>query len=320
MKTEKTHKKRKQAEIYVTDLFCEQRGVDASGLSTGLKHVLAAAHLPFILFCESCDSPQIRGNSNPLYHLLITMTHRSFESVNSCLGLVAQGQLQGAEVVARSVVEHSITTLYVLQDDTANRLLQYFHAYIDQERKQNRNWAKALKGSPEQEIEDNRRRIENKNNVLHDYEIYLQHFSSSMGLNYPPKNYWPAHLDQIFRALEKELEYRTVYAALCSQSHHDAEDLLNRFIVDNVDDIEYESLSMRVRSEKHTFSLLMIVTAIQYFVQKMLHIGEYFSLNPVVEESNYSEKLLMKEAAHISQCLDEGTFPKEWKGRLMDGI
>ena len=72
-------------------------------------------------------------------------------------------------------------------------------------------------------------RIDRKNEALDAYEKIIDELNSHFGIHMTNVNAWPTLVDRL-SALDRRLEYRTVYAAMCSQAHHDAEDILNNFI------------------------------------------------------------------------------------------
>jgi hypothetical protein len=65
-----------------------------------------------------------------------------------------------------------------------------------------------------------------------------------------------------FRAVGEQIHYRTVYAALCSQTHNDAEDLLNNFAVHLTSD---EALHQSLAKETESFSWLLTAVAVDDF-------------------------------------------------------
>src|SRR5581483_9508187 len=123
--------------------FCSRRGLSADAVSPGLRTAIAAVSIPFQLYVESLDTTGIAESEDPLHGLLATLIYRTYTCANGSLALVAVGQLQEGEIVARTVVESSITGQYILQDDTKSRVLRFLHSYVAKERLQNRRWQKA---------------------------------------------------------------------------------------------------------------------------------------------------------------------------------
>jgi hypothetical protein len=73
---------------------------------------------------------------------------------------------------------------------------------------------------------------------------------------------WPTIAGR-FKALRLEVDYRTIYAALCSQSHSDAEDLLNYFVFKSLGN---QDLLDKVALDTVNFSRLMLYFGVQYYL------------------------------------------------------
>ena len=308
-------KRESVAELILTD-FCSRRGIAVETLSSGLKTTIVAVSTPFQLYVESLDLVGISKSKNPVDGLLATLAYRAFTSVCGSLSLVATRQLQEGEVVARAVVESAVNALYILQEDAESRLLQFFFSYIDAERTQNQRWRRTLATHDSVEALEHGKRIEQKALALDEYERFLGSLAAHANIAQPSRA-WPK-IDRLFQAIGRELDYRTVYAALCSQSHHDAEDVLNRFFVDSFENTE--ELSKRMRREKHAFSLYMILSAARYFLDNMEALGRRYDLMPVQSESQRANSLVAAQIIETIHNVDAGTFPKDWQGKLIDGI
>ncbi len=74
---------------------------------------------------------------------------------------------------------------------------------------------------------------------------------------------WPSVFDR-FKHIGKELTYRTVYAALCSQSHNDAEDLLNALVAGTVDEGRHWDRQM---IEDEQFALYMVLLSLRSLIE-----------------------------------------------------
>jgi len=96
------------------------------------------------------------------------------------------------------------------------------------------------------------------------YETALRESLALAGVDFDAVDLkWPSIFDR-FKEIGNEVGYRTVYAALCSQAHNDAEDVLNRImsrVIGNVSGME-EAQWM----EQYNFSLYLLLTAIDYHI------------------------------------------------------
>ena len=123
----------KEAHEFILNLFCEQRGVSTATVSQGLADTICAATVPYLLMVECLDQ---LDDEDPVGGLLATLIGRTYETSAGCLVLIALGQLREAEILSRSVFESAVTIAYIVREDPAKRLAQFFRAYVD--RKKNR--------------------------------------------------------------------------------------------------------------------------------------------------------------------------------------
>lgn len=96
------------------------------------------------------------------------------------------------------------------------------------------------------------------------YENILRKSFSIIDIDYDAINSnWPSTFDR-FKKVNMEIEYRTLYSALCSQSHNDAEDSLNNLMARVV---QIEGIGKGVEAEKYIFSLEMVLRCIQLWIR-----------------------------------------------------
>ena len=166
---------------------------------------------------------------DPSWGLAYEALHRAYDlTVGSVLAHVASPV--AGEVAARGAVEASVNVQYCLTGKRAERFRAYFRSYLKAEAKQNERWRTALDGLPPEELADHLERIDSKDALLERLDKIVEESFASMGVPPQPSPNWPNVFER-FRSLGLELEYRTVYAALSSQAHNDAEDLLNTWAI-----------------------------------------------------------------------------------------
>lgn len=232
--------------------------------------------------------------------LLHAMNGRAMEQQAACIALYSHGYFAPAEALCRTVVEASINLYYCSLGNSCSLILSYFRSYIETERKQNKNWQASVNSSsyPEAAKHDHRRRIQSKEQVLSGYEEVLTEAFSQVGLNYATASKeWPSVFER-FKAINKEVAYRTVYAALCSQAHNDAEDLLNDFVhgvrqIDGAHEMQ--------AFENKNFSLYMVVTALAFLTESTLIYLAKYNLDAnepfqelLVEVWNFTERVTLR--------------------------
>jgi hypothetical protein len=216
--------------------------------------------------------------ADPAWGLLHSMFERVVEQEAACICLYSSGYFAPAEALCRTVVEGAVNLFYCSVHDSRSTVLTYFRAYIETERKQNRQWGASVESSPaaDQAKQLHRDKIQFKEEALSAYESVLRSSFGQMGVSYDEAaREWPSVFDR-FQKIGKEVAYRTVYAALCSQAHNDAEDLLNGF-VHRVTQIG-GALEAQA-SENRNFALYMVLTALTFLVEgSAMYLGK-FNLN-----------------------------------------
>jgi len=152
-------------------------------------------------------------------------------------------------------------------------------------------------------------RIKNKEEVLSQCQTFVEHFANQIGTDYPGSARWP-DLYQRMDALGRTLEYRTVYAALSSQAHHDAEDILNEFMAGSVPDDD--KFAARVQREKDAFSVYMFLFGAKCFLDGMAALGHRFGFQSVVQTSKQSLKTVTDAIYRAIHSLEHGLSPSDW--------
>jgi Family of unknown function (DUF5677) len=197
--------------------------------------------------------------------LLHRMYERATGHAAACLALLKRQRFAAAEALCRTLVESSVNLYYCSVGDSIGTILAYFKDHIEIERKQNRSWRSDVSSSAleEQEKLVHFAHIDHKAAVLDSYERALQMVFQQMGYQYSAASLWPSIFDR-FKAIGKEINYRTVYAALCSQAHSDPEDLLNDFM-QNLSAVPGAAEAQRAENEN--FSVFIFLTSLALLVE-----------------------------------------------------
>ena len=87
---------------------------------------------------------------------------------------------------------------------------------------------------------------------------------------------WPKTIADRFKLLGFETSYRTVYAAMSSQTHNDAEDLLNYFILVSSGNKE---LLERGGIDTVNFSRLLMYIGVHYYIETTHRYAKSFGLD-----------------------------------------
>lgn len=194
------------------------------------------------------------------------MYKRNYEYCCGVLGSFLIGQFPSSEALCRTAIEGAVNLHYVSLGDSMGKQISYFKNHLDTERKQNKNWRMSVQQAdyPQDTKDHHFDKINAKDEVLDCYESTLRESLSLADVDFDASNLkWPSIFDR-FKEIDNEVGYRTVYAALCSQAHNDAEDVLNRImsrVIANVD-----GLAEAQQIEQYNFSLYLLLIAIEYHV------------------------------------------------------
>ena len=297
-----------QAHEVILNLFCEQRGLSTATVSQGLADTICAATAPYLLMVECLDGLDAE---DPVGGLLVTLVRRTYETSAGCLVLIALGQLREAEILSRSVFESATRIAYIVRKDPAKRLAQFFRAYVGQEREQNRKWMNDIDDVPPDVQKDHRSRIDQKNLALDGYDRLIDGFLLHCGTSLEEGDRWPNLIDRLSE-IDRRLEYRTVYMAMSSQAHHDAEDILNNLLVNSLEDDD--GTAERLEQETDSFSIFLVLFGLRWFVEATRGVGAWARFPSVVSEAIVSEERINRELGLIASYLESGGFPRSWIG------
>ena len=222
--------------------------------------------------------------NEPSWGFARAMLDRIYAQAAASLALTVTGQPAPAEVLARATVEAAVSLLYVLAGNPLERLRDYFGSYIATERKQNQQWLHSISGLTDEERKPHLLGMQRKESALVHYQDFLTPLFRESGLALTGHEAWP-NLQERFKALGKESAYRTVYAAMSSQAHNDAEDLLNKFVAAVADETlgGKESEAGRVQ-EAMDFSRVLVYGGVQFYIEASVRHVETYSLLEAQDE------------------------------------
>lgn len=227
------------------------------------------------------------------------LLHRMYEKAAAhtaaCIVLLSNRHFASAEALCRTAIEASVNLCYCSPNDSVDRILTYFKSHIAEERRQNRLWSESIKARavPRAESDEYSRGIRQKEEALRNYERIITQTFAQIGHSYAlVSDKWPSTYDR-FRALNKEIEYRTIYTALCSQTHNDAEDLINEFVHGTS---QVPGAHEAQERENQNFARVMVLAALRFLVESA---AIYLAKYPI--DSNTAMLPLLKQAISISE-------------------
>jgi len=211
----------------------------------------------------------IRGDeltkTESLWALLLSMLDRTFEYLEGSIVAYVTGSTGASEVISRTVVESAVNLAYILVDEEGgNRLTRYFSQYFETELEEIERWLKLSEDMTGEAKSVHRSSALNKRVAINWLREHIDAALSQIGLptTEQTSSKWPT-VAKRFEALGLEVAYRTTYAALCSQTHSDAEDLLNYFVFKSIGN---QDLLNKAALETVNFSRLMLYFAVQYYL------------------------------------------------------
>lgn len=235
------------------------------------------------------------------------MYKRNYEYCCGVFGVFLIGQFPSCEALCRTAIEGSVNLHYVSLGDSMAKQIAYFKHHLATERKQNQTWKRSIEDSsyPEDAKAHHLQRISDKNNTLDHYEYGLKTSLALCNVDFDAvDSKWPSIFDR-FKEIDDEVGYRTVYAALCSQAHNDAEDILNKImarITANVSGMEEAQWV-----EQYNFSLYLALMALNYHAMASAMYIAKFGINAkeIIELKHGITDSIVKVVEHGPRLLSE---------------
>ncbi|MBJ7297315.1 MAG: hypothetical protein JHC73_13580 [Dolichospermum sp.] len=217
-----------------------------------------------------------------LWPLLRSMLDRTFEYVQGAIVAYVTGSPAASEVISRTAIESAINSMLIIRDDrNGSRFTEYLAHYFIKEKEEINKWLKAVKNIPDDDKLIHQTEAIQKEDTLIVLEKIINKALLEMGLPTTEKiTNKRINIKDKFDKLGLEIDYYTVYAALCSQTHSDAEDLLNYFVFTAFGDQE---LINKVAIETVNFSRLMMYFAVKYYIMASGYYAIRFDLKNALE-------------------------------------
>lgn len=235
------------------------------------------------------------------------MYTRNYEYCCGVFGVFLIGQLPSCEALCRTAIEGSVNLHYVSLGDSMTKQIAYFKHHLATERKQNQTWKRSIEDSsyPADAKAHHLHRILEKNSTLDHYEYGLKTSLSLCNVDFDAvDSKWPSIFDR-FKEIGEEVGYRTVYAALCSQAHNDAEDILNKImarVTANVCGMEEAQWV-----EQYNFSLYLALTALDYHaIASAMYIAKFgIDAKEIIELKRGITESIVKVVEHGPRLVSE---------------
>lgn len=302
-----------EAKEAILSIFCGNHNIDPKTLDSKIKIITAEVFAPFLLFCECLSTNQFKKRNNPFDGFLLNMLHRSSNSFASMISLIANGHLQDAEVISRTLTESTLTIQFILNGDAEDNLTHYLASYFEGQKWKNEKWQAVISGT---EGHPHEKLITQKNETELKTKEICKKFVEAAGKEWPEKPR-PMPIEKRYKELGKDIEYRTVYRAMCGQSHQNQEDLVNNLICSLT---ENDELDIKSKNEKHSFSIFICLWGSSYFLSAIESLGKHYKFNSVTQQSKSAHEILKKSHEEITEALKTCSFPGGWAKSVVDGI
>jgi hypothetical protein len=304
---------KKEARDQILRMFCENQNIQANSLLENLKTLISEAYAPFLLFVECLDFPDFKARNNPFDGFFINMLHRSTNVFGGMATLIASGHLQEAEALSRSLAESSLKIMHLCRGDVKNNVAQYLASYFTESLWKTKKWQEAVSNY---DIHPHNKLIQDKNDLEEQAKEVCRMFVEESGCKWPEKA--PSiSAEKLFKDLDKELEYRTVYRAMCGQPHQNPEDIVNGLLsaLSNNDDLEY-----RRREEKHCFSIFICLWGVRYYLESLAAVAKLFSFESVLVQATRATETIVGLQTSINNALKECKLSNGWVKNAVDGV
>ncbi|MGR3100718.1 DUF5677 domain-containing protein [Vibrio vulnificus] len=250
-----------------------------------------------------------RLSQEPPWRVMYDMYLRNYEYCSGAISLFLVGQPASCEALCRTAIEGAVNLEYISIGDAMGNEIAYFKHYLKEERKQNRAWHRSVKesASTQSDKDVHYKKIDLKNQSLDSYEEILKSSLALCDVDFDNcEADWP-NIFERFKSLGKEVEYRTLYMALCSQAHNDAEDIINKIMARVVGDVDGMSKAHFI--EQVLYSLFYTLSAVRYHIHATIMFLAKFEVQ-VTDLVSLREKTLedlgwIAENMHeiINECL-----------------
>jgi len=299
--------------------FCQRHNLaSASPLQPDLQVIalMAQGIESFSDALGSATSGNLIPVEEPAWALVRAMILRGFAHADAGFVCLATGSVGTAEVVSRAVLECALNVLFILQEDRAGRLYDYLAAYVKQERAELARWEEMLCRMPSTEASVHQEEIERKRQVVDQQELIAKEFAGGAGITRPAQP-WPK-IGERFRAVGSELDYRVLYAAMCSQAHNDAEDLFNTFVLGAMSHLNpgqvAREFELRQKAENAFFARLLMYRSVEYLFKCIQRYGEAYAVAAIAEIGSGCYRRMRDLAAGI--CQNEQSERERFRARM----
>ncbi len=226
------------------------------------------------------------ANGDPSWAMIMTMLDRVYEHTAGALVSFFTGTWASMEVIVRTTIEAAVTVLYVTRSDRHARLGQYLTQFFIASRK-----AISMSDSAVQmhALKD----LERRENIIRQVATL-----DGIPMDKPG---WPSRVEDRFKAVGMETEYRHIYAVLSGQVHSDADALVDYVVVRSLAQ-HSQNVEALVSRELLYWMRFYLYSGILYYALAANSYASALELADSISETHQIEQTI---AAHLQRLTDE---------------
>jgi hypothetical protein len=228
------------------------------------------------------------------------MTHRVFDHAEAGFLAIANGSVPSAEVISRALLEAALNLMYATNEDTDARIFDYLMAYVSQERREVQRWESLAKTMDSFEAGGHLSEISKKQAAINYSEEAANRYAQDAGVTRGPAP-WPK-LSERFSSLGDDVGYRVLYAAMCSQTHNDAEDLLNFVaLATSAQPPELTTaFEQRIARESLYFARFLLYRGTEYLFKAVFGFAKCYRLGDLMATADGNEQEMRRLAYELA--------------------
>jgi len=214
--------------------------------------------------------------------MLITQLARIDEYAESALTLMlTKNDFRSVEIISRTIIEASMNLRWIcLESNPMPAIIGYMTKTLSHLERDTREWKKSLQGAIDADLKSaHLKKISLK-------EAQIANYRNWMNNNLPDGEVkkFPKSKKKLFQILNDEIGYNTIYAALCSQSHNDGEDLMNNTLMMQYHEVFSQigvetDIPESLEEEKKNFASLMLLESFKYLLDAYHAVSKCLDLN-----------------------------------------
>jgi hypothetical protein len=281
--------------------YINNHSIDTKILDKDIEIAISSLVASNLFFSKVVEENSNHLSQTPIGGIAVAMMRRVYAYADSALLLFLSHQLPASGILSRTTCEAAINLMYILNDDTDTRLMIYFEDYYFREMKELTRWeqaAKSLKNGKESAI--HLLAIKTKREQI---ETLPKLFSQIFTVDFPKSKIDFPSVAARFKALDREIEYETIFTELSTQVHNSPEDLIIQFVTNAASmALGTDLFKVKLEEERLRYAKVLSCRSIGYYVEAIISFFIYFHLDSLIPTAkNYLTELEKIYASEFSR-------------------